>query len=253
MDANQNRKEYKFVLPPGVGEQIRAEVSEQMVADRGFTEGYPVLSEYFDSEERCNYWQKQLGVKNRRKIRTRLYGEESGAIPPSAFIEVKHKYAGTTVKRRINVELDEIEEFTTDNTLQRDDLDPAADQKVQQEIENIVTGQDFQPVVQIRYHRYAFDSGPEGQIRITFDVDPRCRFQRVPLTPGDPDFELPLLDEGVSLMEVKTIGSVPYWFRTLLGKYRLVPRGFSKYATALELYEFKLRDKKTLPVLQESA
>ena len=253
MDANQNRKEYKFVLRPEAGELIRQEVSEKLAADRGFSDGYPVLSEYFDSENRCNYWQKQFGVKNRRKIRTRLYGEASGSIPPSAFIEVKHKYGDTTVKRRVNVALDEIEEFSSDNNLQRDDLEPITDQRVRQEIENLVTEQDCEPVVQIRYHRYAYDSGPEGRIRITFDVEPCCRFQRVPLTPGDPDFDLPLLEPGASLMEVKTIGSVPYWFRTLLGKHRLVPRGFSKYATALELYEFKLRENKLPPLLQETA
>ena len=232
---------------------MRQEVGKKLAADRGFSDGYPVLSEYFDSGERCNYWQKKLGVKNRRKIRTRLYGEASGGIPPSAFIEVKHKYGGTTVKRRVNVELDAIEEFSTENNLQRDDLDPPADQKVMQEIENMVEDTDFQPVVQIRYHRYAFDSGPEGTLRITFDVDPRCRFERAPLSPGDPDFELPLLEPDASLMEVKTIGSVPYWFRTLLGKHRLVPRGFSKYATALELYELRCRNDDALSSLQGSA
>jgi hypothetical protein len=96
-------------------------------------------------------------------------------------------------------------------------------------------------VVQIRYHRFAYDSGPEGTIRITFDTEPRCRFRRVPLTPDDPDFELPLLEPGESIMEVKTIGPVPYWFRNLIGEFNLVPRGFSKYTAALELYEFKSR------------
>ena len=67
------------------------------------------------------------------------------------------------------------------------------------------------------------------------------RFRRVPLTPDDPDFELPLLEPGESIMEVKTIGPVPYWFRNLIGEFNLVPRGFSKYTAALELYEFKSR------------
>jgi hypothetical protein len=39
-------------------------------------------------------------------------------------------------------------------------------------------------------------------------------------------------------MEVKTIGPVPYWFRKVIGEFNLVPRGFSKYAAALEKYEF---------------
>lgn len=239
MDANRQREEFKFVLLPGIGKKIRNEVSQHLVADRGFTEGYPVLSEYFDSDERLNYWQKKLGVKNRRKIRTRVYGDRAGTIPPSAFIEVKHKYAGTTVKRRVNVNIEQMEDFCTHRNLQIDDLEQA-DELVRKEIESLLTEQDCEPVVQIRYHRFAFDSGPEGRIRITFDEEPCCRFQRKPLKPGDPNFELPLLEPESSLMEVKTIGAVPYWFRELVGRYRLVPRGFSKYATSLELYELQL-------------
>lgn len=243
MDADQKRKEYKFVLPAGVGDSMRAEVSKHLAVDRDFEEGYPVMSEYFDSDERDNYWQKQFGLSNRRKVRTRLYGDGSGALPPSAFVEVKHKSSGGTVKRRVMVGQDEMEEFSTGASSLGDDFDEEGERLVAQEIEGLIREGSCRRVVQIRYHRYAFDSGPEGRIRITFDVDPRCRFDLVPMTPGDLDFEFPLLGEGMSIMEVKTIGAVPYWFRELLGEYQLVPRGFSKYATALELYEFQFQGK----------
>ena len=239
MDANQNRKEYKFVLSPRIGELMREEVSQHLAADRDFHKGYPVLSEYYDTDERASYWQKQFGVPNRRRVRTRVYGEEDGCIPSTAFIEVKHKLNGTTVKRRVLVGLDEVAEFSSGKTPIQSEYSEVADQRVVQEIESIVKDGECRPVVQIRYHRYAYDSGTEGKIRITFDTELLCRFECVPLTPGDPNFELPLLETGASIMEVKTIGPVPYWFRKLLGQHQLVPRGYSKYATALELYEFK--------------
>ena len=240
MDANQNRREFKFVLPPSLAGQLRARVAEMMVADRGAEDGYPVLSEYFDTPERTTYWQKQLGVPNRRRVRSRVYGRSDGAIPASAFIEVKHKLDGVTVKRRVPVELDELGYLSSGRLPAHKGGNPTAtDQRVMAEINDLVNARGSRPVVQIRYHRYAFDSGPEGTIRITFDVDPRCRFRLVPLTPDDPDFELPLLEPGSEIMEVKTIGPVPYWFRNLIGEYNLVPRGFSKYAAALEMYEFK--------------
>ena len=68
MDASQNRVEFKFVLPPGLGEVVRKRVGEMLVADRGAENGYPVLSEYFDTRERASYWQKQFGVPNRRRV-----------------------------------------------------------------------------------------------------------------------------------------------------------------------------------------
>jgi hypothetical protein len=241
MDANQNRREFKFVLPPHLGETIRRRVGEVMEADRGAEDGYPVLSEYYDTTERTSYWQKQFGVPNRRRVRSRVYGRRDGAIPASAFIEVKHKLDGVTVKRRVAVDLDELEQLTSGVLPVRHEFKSPADERVLAEIHDLVNERGSRPVVQIRYHRFAYDSGPEGTIRITFDSDPRCRFRRVALTPDDPDFELPLLEPGSMIMEVKTIGPVPYWFRNLIGEYGLVPRGFSKYTAALELYEFKSR------------
>lgn len=238
MDANQNRREFKFVLPPHLGQIIRDRVAEVMQADRGAEDGYPVLSEYFDTDERTSYWQKQLGVPNRRRVRTRVYGRSDGTIPPSAFIEVKHKLDGMTVKRRVPVELDELKLLSKGELPALETSTCPNEQRVLAEINDLVNNRESRPVVQIRYHRYAFDSGPEGNIRITFDIEPSCRFRLLPLKPDDRDFEHPLVEPGESLMEVKTIGPVPYWFRNLIGEFNLVPRGFSKYAAALELYEF---------------
>jgi len=241
MDASQNRREFKFVLPAHLGEVIRQRVGEVMQADRGAEDGYPILSEYYDTSERTSYWQKQFGVANRRRVRSRVYGRRDGGIPASAFIEVKHKLDGVTVKRRVPVNLDELEQLTEGIIPVRDESISPTDERVLAEIASLLHELGSRPVVQIRYHRFAYDSGPEGTIRITFDNEPRCRFRRVPLTPDDPDFELPLLAPGESIMEVKTIGPVPYWFRNLIGEFNLVPRGFSKYTAALELYEFKSR------------
>jgi hypothetical protein len=241
MDASQNRVEFKFILPCGLGEVMRARVAEMMVPDRGAEDGYPVLSEYFDTNERTSYWQKQFGVPNRRRIRSRVYGRADGLIPASAFIEVKHKLDGVTVKRRVSTELDELIEFSVGKVPNRQLDATATDDRILAEIDDLLSQGNCRPVVQIRYHRYAFDSGSEGNIRITFDTDPRCRFRQVALTPGDSDFEFPLLEPGASIMEVKTIGCVPYWFRKIAGEYNLIPRGFSKYTSALELYEFKTR------------
>ena len=85
MDASQNRREFKFVLPPHLGEVIRQRVGEVMEADRGAEDDYPVLSEYYDTSERTSYWQKQFGVPNRRRVRSRVYGRRDGAIPASAL------------------------------------------------------------------------------------------------------------------------------------------------------------------------
>ena len=247
MDASQNRREFKFILPPGLGEIVRQRIGREMAPDRGAADGYPVLSEYFDTAERTSYWHKQFGIPNRRRVRSRVYGRRDGAIPASAFIEVKHKLDGVTVKRRVPVELAELVELANGILPARRDNSTPAEDRILGEIAELVTQGGSRPVVQIRYHRFAYDSGPEGNIRITFDQDPRCRFRRIPMTPDDPDFELPLLEPGSSIMEVKTVGPVPFWFRKLVGEFRLHPSSFSKYMTALDLYEFKSRSAAAAP------
>ncbi len=241
MEASQNRREFKFVLEPGLETSLRERVANHLAVDVHANDGYPVLSEYFDSPERTTYWQKQLGVPNRRRVRGRLYGRENGSIPASAFIEIKHKLDDTTVKRRVTCELDDLPMFSSGKIPVRPELGSRIDERVINELQELVEADGNRPVVQIRYHRYAYDSGTDGGIRITFDLEPRCRFLMKAMRPDCQDFDLPLLEPGSAIMEVKTIGSVPYWFRKIVGEFRLVPRGFSKYAAALERYEFVAR------------
>ena len=237
MDAHQNRREFKFVLKPGQLAAVRASVSEHLAPDRDATDGYLVVSEYFDTAGRHSYWQKEFGVPNRRRVRGRVYGTTDGSMPPSAFIEVKHKADDSTVKRRVALNIAELAVFSSGQLPAFPSSGKSDERRVIAEIRDLLNDSS-RPVVQIRYHRFAYDSGPQGLIRITFDADLCCRFRLLPLTPDDPDFELPLLEPEAAIMEVKTIGAVPTWLRAIIGKHSLVPRGFSKYTAALEKYEF---------------
>lgn len=234
MLASQNRKEYKFLLDSDASAKIRARVAENLAEDQHAVGGYPILSEYFDSEDLHNYWQKEFGVPNRRKLRSRLYGRDDATIAPTAFIEVKHKLDGITVKRRLPCDLELLDTVHEDGMSHVEEV--AGNENVVREVRELVESHG-KPAVQIRYDRFAYDSGPDGTIRITFDENVCCRFERRALTPGDTHFELNLLKPGESIMEVKTIGPVPYWFRLLVGELKLVPRGFSKYAAAIGLYQ----------------
>lgn len=240
MLASQNRREFKFLLDSQLSEKIKKRVVQNLAEDEHAVGGYPILSEYFDSEDLHNYWQKKLGVPNRRKLRSRLYGREDASIPPTAFIEVKHKLDGVTVKRRMPCA---VEQLSTVHQLGMTGNRNEDDEHIVREVNELVESHG-QPVVQIRYDRFAYDSGPEGRIRITFDENVCCRFDSRPLFPGDRDFDCQLLAPGESIMEVKTIGPVPYWFRQLVGEHRLAPRGFSKYAAAIEQYQFNKHTKK---------
>ena len=239
MDATQDRREFKFLLPAEEGECFRAFIATQIPVDRGAEGGYPVISEYFDTGDRHSYWQKIWGSKNRRRVRTRVYGRPDGLIPPAAFIEIKHKSYDVGVKRRAAVPLDELPELSA-GRIPPSLLDPSrsrADQRVVAELEDLVVREGARPVVQVRYDRMAYDSGKDGTIRVTFDTGLRCRFDLKPLKPDDPDFPLPVVDREIAVVEIKTIGPVPVWLRDATGRFHLHARSMSKYCNSLERFD----------------
>ena len=74
MDATQNREEYKFVLQPGLGAVLRHVIRQHLTPDPMEPDGYWVSSEYYDTPNLHNYWQKLFDVPSRRHLRSRTYG-----------------------------------------------------------------------------------------------------------------------------------------------------------------------------------
>jgi hypothetical protein len=239
MDATQDRREFKFLLSAEDGERFREFVSTMVPVDRGAEGGYPVISEYYDTEDRHSYWQKIWGAGNRRRVRARVYGRMDGLVPPAAFIEIKHKLDSDGVKRRAALPIDSLRELSTGKipTALLESSRSRADRHVVEELKDLVVLGGARPVVQVRYDRMAYDSGPEGTIRVTFDTGLRCRFDLKPLIPDDQDFPLPVVDREIAVVEVKTIGAVPTWLRDGTGKFRLQAQSMSKYCLSLERYD----------------
>lgn len=238
MDANQRRIELKFVLSGEVGDRVRACVADHMPADRGAVDGYPVVSEYFDTPDWDSYRQRQAGVPNRRRLRLRIYGHSRQEAAPGAFLEIKQKIDRMTVKRRVALTLDALHRISS--TCQPPDQPPASleEDRALAEARQMLVELGVRPAVQTRYHRFAYDSGPEGPLRVTIDHEPCGRTASAPLQPDDPGIDRPLAGEGCAIMEVKAAGAVPVWLRRLAGEHGLVPRGFSKYVAALDLCRF---------------
>ncbi|MES2658883.1 MAG: polyphosphate polymerase domain-containing protein [Verrucomicrobiota bacterium] len=239
MDATQDRREFKFLLPAEEGERFRDFVSGRIPVDRGAEDGYPVISEYYDTSDRHSYWQKIWGAGNRRRVRARVYGRPDGPIPPAAFIEIKHKMDDDGVKRRAALPIQSLYELSAGKIPQAllDSHRSKADRHVVEELRDLVVDGGARPVVQVRYDRMAYDSGPEGTIRVTFDTGLRCRFDLKPLVPDDKDFPLPVVEQDIAVVEVKVIGAVPTWLREATGKFQLQVQSMSKYCLSLERYD----------------
>lgn len=227
MDASQSRSEFKFLLNDGLWTRFREELSSHLPIDQGADNGYQIESDYFDDETQSKYWEKKFGAPSRRRVRTRVYGDSFDSRPQTYFIEVKHKVDGDSVKRRVLISKNELTAIRQRILPSRSD---ESEQKILSEVQALIASPTCKPAVRIRYHRYAFDPGTDATLRVTVDTRLTCRFWRS----GHLGETTPLLKPDQAIMEVKTIGAVPFWFRQLIGKHRLVPQSYSKFITALD-------------------
>jgi SPX domain protein involved in polyphosphate accumulation len=204
-------------------------------ADENAGEGafYPIVSLYYDNDERDCYWEKIRGFGNRRKLRVRVYGSLDGALPPTCFVEVKHKCDGRGVKRRVRVPLDLALAAADGNPI--DYPLSQQDQRTIVEVHDLVHKRGFKRCCVMRYDRQAFaDKDPESDLRITFDTGIGYRMDHLDPIPDDRQFTRYLLPEGYSVMEVKVTGSVPYWLTRMVGEHGCILQSHSKYCNALE-------------------
>lgn len=240
-----NRTEYKYLISLDKMEMIQRKLGDRLVVDSLASEDgcYPIITEYFETPERECYWEKQRNLACRRKIRVRIYGTEGGKIPPTGFIEIKHKHFGFGAKRRLFLPVEEAIEFADGNY----DLLSAKNRNwnrtqrmIINELRDLVERRGYEPAIQLRYDRKALMT-PDGQLRITFDTRLMCRTNLLRLEPDDSRFESFIIPEDTSVLEVKSVGPVPYWFRNFGSECQLVRRGFSKFCTAMKTIDPVLR------------
>jgi hypothetical protein len=235
----------KFVINGAQRAELMKTLEPQLKADANAddTAYYPIVSLYYDNDERDCYWEKIQGSKNRRKFRVRVYGSLDGKLPPTVFIEVKHKQEGRGVKRRVKISLDQA--MRVGQGIWPDMKLSEVDQRAVREIiEDLVIRRGFKPVMVMRYDRKAYAArDPQSDLRITYDTGIAYRLDNLKPVPDDRGFtpENYMYPADTSVLEVKVSGSIPYWLSVLLAETGCRLQSHSKYCNALERSDPVLR------------
>lgn len=204
---------------------------------------YPIVSLYYDNPERDCYWEKIQSLQSRRKLRVRIYGSLDGGLPPTGFIEVKHKQDGRGVKRRVQMPYTEALRTGEGHWPQGVNL-RETDKRTIQEVHDLINRRGFRPIMAMRYDRRAYASAdPTSDLRITYDTGIAFRMDNLSPVPNDMNFkpEDYMYPSDISVLEVKITGTIPYWLSCLIAESGCRLQSHSKYCNALEIADPVLR------------
>ena len=216
------RYEMKFLLNREQKERLKKLMLNYMEED--YYGRSTIRSLYFDTP---TYRIIRASIEKpvyREKLRIRSYKKVEH--DDEIFVELKKKYKKVVYKRRINM----TEQEAMNYICCRNDKDIEKSQ-IKNEIDYFLDYyQDIRPSVLITYDREAFYEVGNRDFRVTFDENILWRKEDLSLCSeiyGDA-----LLDEGYTLMEVKTTGGIPVWMTDFLTEEKIYKATFSKYGFA---------------------
>lgn len=217
------RYEMKYMLSTEQRFLIEHAMNEYMIPDE-FGES-TICNVYYDTPDYRLIRRSLERPIYKEKLRVRSYG----AVKPEdkVFLELKKKYNSVVFKRRISITEDEVEDYILGQTGL-----PVTSQ-IGKEIDYFRTLYSVVvPTMYISYERSPYFGKNDPDLRITFDHNVLWRQTELNLT--IPPYGQSLLEEGYSLMEIKTAVGIPLWLTHLLSKNRITKTNFSKYGNAYQ-------------------
>ena len=218
MATHSYRHEIKFETDSHKAEIIRHKIESIMAPDK-FADSYGryrVNSIYFETPYNQDYILKELGTKERQKLRLRNYtGSDVFKLEIKSKIgDVATKYVTTLSKEEA------LEIFEGEYGILLDKNTADSVYTYYQLKANV-----YRPLINVSYDRHAYFFGDEG-FRVTFDSDIRVSAaneeffeEKIP--------QFPVTDK--TIIEVKYDSFVPHWITKLMSDMGLSAGSFSKY------------------------
>ena len=205
------RFEFKYVINRQQARQIEAYVGKIGLAKDGPGHGqYTVCSLYFDTPALKDYYDKQAGLKCRRKLRVRIYSEDFNRETFKIWLEAKEKRDMFVFKKRQAIRHNEWLKFSNNGT-------------------HFLRG-NYKPHVVVIYERKAYIGNFLAPFRLTLDSDIRaCKWRDF----GYNKNTVPVKKDKV-VLEVKFFIAMPWWFKDMINRFSLKRQAFSKYMNAVD-------------------
>ncbi|MEV6163952.1 polyphosphate polymerase domain-containing protein [Streptomyces sp. NPDC052052] len=230
-----NRFELKYLVPVEQAADIRDELAERMDRDLNSpVGGYGVWSLYYDTPQLRFYWEKIEGLKFRRKLRIRHYGDLDGVTDESPVcVEIKQRVNRVTQKRRITLPYGVAQQLCDGRQMIEHSAKESA---FVQEVLELVIRLNLQPTAITGYQREALvGRDADTGLRVTFDRRIRGRDRDFHFGTNNPEnrFTVP---PHMSVMEIKVNERTPHWITDLAARRNLNLIRVSKYVQSIETF-----------------
>ncbi len=227
-----NRFELKYIITLAQAERFKTALKAYMHPDEYGNNGkYSLTSLYYDSPDLRCYWEKEYGLRFRRKLRIRKY--ETGkpmAEETPVFLEIKQRVDRVTQKRRVVLSYGDALRLCNDRKLPENSNE---DQTVLDEMYVLLWQYNLRPVSIVRYDRQAFiGTKYDLGLRVTFDTD--LTFQSHCLHLHEAPSALPMLSPNQVVMEIKVNERIPTWLTELIADHNLRMIRVSKYCRSID-------------------
>jgi hypothetical protein len=229
------RYELKYLLRRDQHAALAAVLRARLRLDtHGDTRGvYPITSLYFDTPGYMAYWDKIDGHRNRRKVRVRVYGQETVTSETPAFLEVKQRVDKRMCKRRVALPYAQAVAF--DDWIELGTARGGPDQETLQEVSYLYQTLQLRPACVVTYDRMAFEGDdPHPDLRVTLDTRLRGRIHDLSLLSTGFAANQQVLSPDYAVLEVKVNLAVPGWLAQLLAEHNCTFYRISKYCLVLE-------------------
>ena len=232
---SEMRYELKYLLRR---EQLNALVDDLSRWLRLDTNGnaqgiYPITSLYYDTPDYKAYWDKLDGQRSRRKVRVRVYGDQTVTPETHAYLEVKQRVNKLMRKRRVALDYATAIAFDDFPTLAGERN--AHDAALLQEVYYLYRTLQLRPTCVVAYERMAFEGDAfYPDLRVTVDTNLRGRTHDLSLLATGTARNQSILGSDYAVLEVKANHNIPNWLAGLLSRHRCTFYRISKYCLVLE-------------------
>lgn len=234
------RYELKYPIRPDEIERVRGMIAPFARPDDyaswrpGYT--YTVRSIYFDTPALRFYWEKDAGLKVRKKLRLRTYNQRDGDSVVS--IEIKRKNGVILFKERVILPFDLGPAFMRDGRAALLEILPSLSPGARATLERFLQLHEtlrLRPSVLITYEREAYVGRLNARERLTIDKDVRSIARpRVDEWHAEQGFRR--LTDDIQVLELKFDGAMPVWMRQVTGYLDRTHRPISKYCKGIDLW-----------------